>query len=519
MRTRRFAFRRGAPPTSRRDEQGYVTIVLAIILPVLFVSTAFTVDFGSWYARAAQLKRGADAAALAGVVWMPDFTQAKTHALTAAARNGFQDGVNNVTVSVNQVPGHDQQLSVTITDNKPDQFFSSLVFSAPTIARTSTSEYVLPVPMGSPKNTFGTGDLLSGADRENFWAAVNGYCAGHESGDDRLAGYETYSNDASTVNSQCQPGAGSTNAAYDNNGYLYAIDLPPGASSLNLDVYDASFDKNSAPDKGLGGSSPVVTTIFTIYDRNPTPLDLSHLTPLKTWTVLSNSAAWSEQWKNLWAWNNPVAGQYYLRVQTLNGEANSRGSNGFGLRAYIGATLPATGSFPTCTTIVGATGYSASCPQIHGVSDMSIFANLSGATADFYLAQVDPVHAGKTMRITLFDPGEGANSLQILDPNGNPASFSWSTPCNPPPQPTGGCSGSGSSLNVAGSGDQPYSDLQSDSRYNDRYVTLNIPLPNNYSTIYGTKTWWKVRYAVGTSPTDRTTWSVNIVGDPVHLLK
>jgi hypothetical protein len=28
-----------------------------------------------------------------------------------------------------------------------------------------------------------------------------------------------------------------------------------------------------------------------------------------------------------------------------------------------------------------------------------------------------------------------------------------------------------------------------------------------------------VRYTVGTTPTDRTTWSVNIVGDPVHLLK
>jgi hypothetical protein len=154
---------------------------------------------------------------------------------------------------------------------------------------------------------------------------------------------------------------------------------------------------------------------------------------------------------------------------------------------------------------------------------MSIFANLDGATADFYLAQIDPIHAGKTMRINLFDSGEGASSLQILDPNGNAAAFSWSTPCNPPTPPSGSCSGSASgsnpSLDVSGSGTQPYTGLQSPSKYNDRFITIDIPLPSNYSTVYGGKTWWKVRYNVGSTPTDRTTWSVNIVGDPVHLLQ
>jgi hypothetical protein len=28
-----------------------------------------------------------------------------------------------------------------------------------------------------------------------------------------------------------------------------------------------------------------------------------------------------------------------------------------------------------------------------------------------------------------------------------------------------------------------------------------------------------VKYNVGSTTTDRTTWSVNIVGDPVHLLQ
>jgi Flp pilus assembly protein TadG len=524
MRTRRPAFRGGALTSNRRDERGYVTIILAIILPVLFVSAAFTVDFGSWYARAAELKRGADAAALAGVVWMPDFTQAKMHALTAAQRNGFQDGVNNITVSVDQVPGKDRQLSVTITDNKAAQIFSSLVFKGQKIARTSTAEYVLPVPLGSPKNTFGTGDLPGSTD--NVWAAVSGYCSGHENGDDRLAKYETL---APHNVSDCQPSGVADNAAYDPGGYLYAIDLPQDVSSLKLDVYDAPFYRTtptvSRSDLTLTGS-PSVTTYFQVYERNPTPLDLSNLTPAGpaiTYSTNDNSLPPKQNaWVNLHTWTGFVEkGQYYVRVWTKASEPNSRASNGFGLRAYTTSTWTSTS---LCTTILNDPGYSASCPQVHGVTDMSIFANLSG-TATFYLAQIDPVHAGKTMRINLFDPGEGAASLSILDPSGHEKQFSWSTPCPnlPPPRSLSiPCSGSNvSSLTVSDTGPAPYAGWPDSYTFNDRYVTVDVKVPNDYTGADGT--WWKVKYVVGgdpdRAPTDRTTWSVNIVGDPVHLLK
>jgi hypothetical protein len=45
-----------------------------------------------------------------------------------------------------------------------------------------------------------------------------------------------------------------------------------------------------------------------------------------------------------------------------------------------------------------------------------------------------------------------------------------------------------------------------------------VKLPADYADRYGTKTWWKIRYTPGTAPTDRTTWSVNILGNPVHLV-
>ncbi len=113
---------------------------------------------------------------------------------------------------------------------------------------------------------------------------------------------------------------------------------------------------------------------------------------LTTVTVATNASSYKNQWVRLNTWTNPKAGQYYVRVLTnASGTetTNSRGSNGFGLRAFTGS------SFATCSTITGSANYSATCPQVHAVSDMSIFANLSGTTADFYLAQIDPIHAGQ----------------------------------------------------------------------------------------------------------------------------
>lgn len=503
-------------------------VFIALTLTIMLVFAAFTVDFGSWYTRSAELKRAADAAALAGVVWMPEFDLAQQAAVASAARNGFVNGVNNISVKVDTVANNNRQLEVTIRDTKAKQFFSTIVTGGQSIGRSSLAEYVLPVPMGSPENVFGSGDLslTNQAAKQNFWAAANGFCAGHESGDPKLAWWESYD----TSGPGCNNGSAQNADDYDADGYLYAIDLPKDAPSMNLEVYDGSWNRSgSSMDSTLCGScTESITTTYTVYDRNPTPLDTSD-TNLNTLafspiTVTTNQSGWQGVWKNLHAWSSPKAGTYYVRVQTDPSQTtNSRGSNGFSLRAYTGA------SFSTCSTITTASNYSSSCPQVHAVSAMSIYANLgsggAGSQAQFYLAQIDPIHAGKTMRVNLFDAGEGAQKLEILDPNGNPATFNWSTPCSPQTPPYGGCSGSGSSLDVSNTGcpggncPQPYAGLNSNSKYNDRYLTIDIPLPSNYTAKYGTKTWWKVRYTVGSSSTDRTTWSVNIVGDPVHLLQ
>ena len=133
---------------------------------------------------------------------------------------------------------------------------------------------------------------------------------------------------------------------------------------------------------------------------------------------------------------------------------------------------------------------------------------------------MDSTYAGKVIDINLFDVGEGATKIEVLDPNGAPVSFDWSTPCNPPTAASGGCAGTGvTSLDPGvNPATQPYTRTASKYVFNDRNVTLRIQLPSNYVTSFGTKTWWRVRYTVGSAPTDRTTWSVGVEGSPVHLV-
>ena len=96
-------------------------------------------------------------------MYLPDVGAATTRAKAIASANGFTDS-SRITVGVSQISGSDAKLQVTITDNKADQFFSGAFTSNVDIARSSTAEYVKPVPMGSPKNFLGTGDQLMGAE-------------------------------------------------------------------------------------------------------------------------------------------------------------------------------------------------------------------------------------------------------------------------------------------------------------------------------------------------------------------
>jgi hypothetical protein len=263
------------------------------------------------------------------------------------------------------------------------------------------------------------------------------------------------------------------------------------------------------------------------------------------------------------------AGSYHLNLWTLAGEHDSAGANAFALRALVGigptpcgftctsasVVNPANDTFQPCSTIAeGPFAANPQCPEIHGDTHMVIYVD-SGAMAtpcnpgprqeqsgtvtgnepctNFYLAQVAPNDAGQTMTITLFDPDAGATAIQILQPDGTPASFTYQTvdtnaedgcpsavapnSCAPyisddgndPPDPNNPVT----CICDLGLRDPPLSGRVGGGRYNDRYLEIQVPVTSDMATLMANGGWYTVQYVfANSSVSDLTTWSVSLSG-------
>jgi len=169
----------------REEQDGYVLVMTAFLLLVLMLMAAFTIDVGLWYSRANRLQRAADAAALAGVTYMPNVTQAYAVAQDAAQKNGFDPSDLAINIVPASVAGAPRRLQVTLTDNNVPTIFGGVVMNHITITRTAMAEYVSQVPVGSPLNAIGTGDqpgFAPGGGTQGFYLAVGGFCTAKEDG-------------------------------------------------------------------------------------------------------------------------------------------------------------------------------------------------------------------------------------------------------------------------------------------------------------------------------------------------
>ncbi len=475
-------------------EQGYALALLALLLIPLLAIAAIGVDLGVWYLQAQQNQRIADASSLAAVVWLPDETAATAVAYDAVRRNGLEPGVDS-TVHVTVLGQNRVKVRVA---TKSHLGFSQLFFDEFAITRSAIAEYNRPIALGSPVNTIGSPSL---------WLAVSGKCSVRENGDLRMAEWmNAYPGGHYPPN----PCFGTANP--DETGeYIYAVTINEKPTQpVKLEVFDGTYSPNS----GLGTDSELVhpsafDTRFEFYDADGPPFDLGAHTKLADVVVGDRDGSYENAWRQIATIPDPEPGTYYLRVTTQGGGTQSTGSNGFGLRAYAGM------SYSLCSTLTSAFEYDPTCPQVSAVEDLSLYASLSGGSSEFYLAEIGGENAGKRMEISLFDVGEGAQMIEILDPDGNEVTFDWAVDCSVT-VPEGGCSGAGNQLDVSGSGQQVYANTLSQSRYNDRTVVASVSLPNDYATRYSGR-WWKIRYTYGADITDRTTWSVRMVGDPVRL--
>jgi Flp pilus assembly protein TadG len=549
------------------DESGVVALWVALLLVVFVGFAGWAVDFSHWMDERTHMQKAADAAALAGAVYLPENINglAFSTAKDISAKNGYEDGVDGVSVGV-EVGRYPNQLKVTIRQNVKNSFAVAVGVGSTNLRMHAVGEYQRPVSMGSPSNQFGNDPELSAVPSHgstgypDFWANVFGPMSAKSKGDAVL----------STVCGGADNCAGS-NSDYDADGYFYAIQVTSSASPLVVSAFDPEFahvgdncgdnDNNSnligaqnlpaAFIAGYPGTVPpsvrysaAPTSAYctgdqiyseggniapwTVYrlrapDATPAvPSDNPVICSVEFPGYLGNLAAaltaptpqagapapfvaYFRQWYTLCTVNSPTVGNYYLQVQT-NTTIN-------------GASAPAGGGanrFALRATLGGGSGN----VQIHGEGRISIYANSQAANTTFYLARVVPGSPGRTLALKFFDVGDAAQpgALTVLPPTDSNigGSFAGCTYTPPPGNstgpPWGTVTGTGVGCRITG---------VSSATYNGQWIQLSIPIPDSYSCHYSDPAgcWLRVNFAFPDRVSDTTTWSAQMGGDPVRIIE
>ena len=197
-----------------------------------------------------------------------------------------------------------------------------------------------------------------------------------------------------------------------------------------------------------------------------------------------------------------IRGQYVLRVRTDAEEpTGGTGVNRMSLRAAW--VDPFTGT---------ASGAGLS---MNALERFPVFVNLGGATSsDLYMTRISDIHAGRRLRIDLFDIGDTASgtvNLELLPPADGSGS-AWSCSMT---RVTGNDStavGTGCSINNLTRAD-----------FNGSVTRISVDIPPDYTcdASVPTNCWTKMRMTFngGAAPTDQTTWTAVIEGDPLRLVR
>src|SRR5207237_8655782 len=119
------------------------------------------VDVVVWYFYSVATERAAAAAALSGVVFMPDQfspsnamplgsrNDATDRALDEARRNGFDtaDGANGIVVTPSRVAGYPNHLQVTVERTAPVVFMEAFGFRPYGFMKSAVAGHLLPLSL------------------------------------------------------------------------------------------------------------------------------------------------------------------------------------------------------------------------------------------------------------------------------------------------------------------------------------------------------------------------------------
>lgn len=559
MRRRPFPARDTARRAAR-DERGFAAFWFAMAMVLLLASGALVVDLGYGYVTAQRAQDAADAAALAGTIYLPtDPNAAQQRAAQLAADNGFDPRDPNVSMRAEPVAGQPTELAVTLTKRIPVFFGGIVGVRRMTVTKRATADYDQPVQMGSPWNTFGNqpdcNGCTTGDATPDFWANVEGPDTSKTNGNAFQAGY------CDGVSDNC-PAGGVNNTDLQPDGAVFAIRNAIAGQSLAITLFDAGFvpvgDQCDDPNLTAlhaamvtfgfpnaaryapgawpsvpyctgdvatagGASTQPVDTQFTVLQPDATPWTLADNPPEPACPELDLQgvpdapsafadpvafAAW-RQWTRLCTIPNAMAGDYMLQVRTTRGAGN----NNFAINV--------------------AGGIDSQQVSVFGVGRMAIYANAGRQAATrFYLARVLPGAAGRVLRLQLFDIGDAldgsSGTLQVLPPaeatvaSGPLAGFSG---CRFAAPPGDGRSTSGppwGSMSATPDGAGPCSvDAVTRTSYNGQWVEWDVPIPDDYSCAYSDPLgcWVRISFGFTGGVLDVTSWRAMLDGNPVRLVR
>lgn len=526
----------------------------ALFLMTLLGFCGFAVDLGNWYIHALRLQRAADAAALAGSIYLPNDVVAARSSAVASLRTNEAQGFP---ATIEQSSVHPTELEVSLSETVQSYFINLLGFDSLTITRGATAEYRPYVPMGSPSNTLGiefnsadSWEKAATKGKQNlYWLNMSGPLTPKSTGDR----YSSGQCDSSTSNCNASGNIPLKNLDYSTVGQIYVVRVPTDVSgTLVIQAFDPALTDvgdqcekttlNGANAFGTlynGGATPQCTgdniydnafpapnTSFTLYTpelssggstpvANPTcgrktfngykgqvADKLNPAAPTYDAGFAGSFRKWSEVCR-MYVDGSTDAGDYLLYVTANSG---SGGLNRYALR--VGIFTPVGILDTTKTAKI----------QLFSKGRLVVYARENTGNVTFYLARINSSAAGNTMTVTLFDIGDAAGgaTLRLLPAddaknNGNPMTAYSNCQYTPP----------GNSVYQPTSANCSISGITSGS-YNGRIVNIKVDIPQNYTCNdadpNGCWTRLALTYGAG-SVSDTTSWEVSLSGNPVRLLE
>jgi Flp pilus assembly protein TadG len=280
-------------PRTRRGQRGQAIIIMAFLSIFMISLLGLVIDTVRLYILTAQAERVAEAAALAGALYMPNYYNTPApapdneDAVKRVCEVAKQNGITNCPAAAGQVgarpstvTGNQYELQVTVT-LQADIFFLAFVspnLSSATVSRSAIAQFLPPIALGSRASYFGDeADQQDGKPLQSFWARLNGPYSLQENGDaftpiwqegptdpinypdasSSIYNFSRWGGTAGKTNhqqyGQCtgcpsgpitnpdqhQPGFTGKQGVL---GYNYEIVVPSGAGSIQVQIYNPVFD-------------------------------------------------------------------------------------------------------------------------------------------------------------------------------------------------------------------------------------------------------------------------------------